>query len=489
MDGFRLACSVWECEDSGELPGLSGGTEPQFSLGRHCGNLALGRSSLTISSSTFLRASRKSVRCASSSQQLAQHTCLQSSRKSVSQARSSQSCGAEAQHTRLHSSPMSVPCSCSSQYCGVGAQHTRLQSSPKSLPRSRSSQHCGVETQHTRLQSSPKSVPKSRSSLHGGVEAQLTCLLSSPKSVPSSRSQYCGVDAQHTRLQSSPMSVPKSRSSQHWGVEAPLSCLQPSPLSVPSSCSSQSCGVGAQHTSLQSSRTSVLSSRSSHRYGVELLGMAAATTTTTPSPLPSSLPPPCDEVTASRSCVREVLAAPKMPSCWMWNADGLYCHQPWHARPKIQLVKKALVHDVVGIVETHAQSDAADILHPRHHCVYTSRVHDAVKCKSTGGVLCVLRKDWLQERMCTYQEIVPGRALAVRVSGGDCVDITITVAHVYGRDEEEWFGVMKEIADFQCSLPDDVHIYMCDSNAILEKCDRQARADGMYSGKPGLRAK
>eukprot|EP00971_Amphidinium_carterae_P336033 6472170-Amphidinium_carterae.1 len=70
--------------------------------------------------------------------------------------------------------------------------------------------------------------------------------------------------------------------------------------------------------------------------------------------------------------------------------------------------------------------------------------------------------------------------MAVRVLSESCV-ITVMVAHVYGRDDSEWQCVLNAIAEFHALFPLDCHMLLCDSNVVLEKCDRQVRSEGTYS--------
>eukprot|EP00971_Amphidinium_carterae_P157511 3122680-Amphidinium_carterae.1 len=99
-----------------------------------------------------------------------------------------------------------------------------------------------------------------------------------------------------------------------------------------------------------------------------------------------------------------------------------------------------------------------------------------------------IRRDWTLQRECELHDIVPGRALAVRVIG-DGMTITVTAAHVYGRDNAEWQDVLDAVAGFHEAYKSDCHLFMSDSNVILEKCDRQVRSDGSYTGVPALRAR
>eukprot|EP00971_Amphidinium_carterae_P121530 2406740-Amphidinium_carterae.1 len=144
----------------------------------------------------------------------------------------------------------------------------------------------------------------------------------------------------------------------------------------------------------------------------------------------------------SSSQVAPVASTPQSPRCWMWNANGVFCQNLQVARPKIKQVRRALAYDVVAVVETHEQGDRAEALHVRQHRVFSSCVEDASKHSNTGGVLLVLRREWLHQRSCEKIVIVPGRALFVRFPDGE-LPLSIMVAHVYRRDDDEWQQVLQ----------------------------------------------
>eukprot|EP00971_Amphidinium_carterae_P087252 1726537-Amphidinium_carterae.1 len=61
-----------------------------------------------------------------------------------------------------------------------------------------------------------------------------------------------------------------------------------------------------------------------------------------------------------------------LPSCWMWNAAGLFSQQPALAKLKIQKVRRALCYDV-AILESHEYGPGPDALHLKHHRAFSTR--------------------------------------------------------------------------------------------------------------------